>query len=84
MVVEELPGFIPFTDLMADAAARAERLRLLDTFAAHALTGQLASMNPGFIRKDECPELAAVSYNIAEAMLAEREKRLNPLMEVSR
>jgi hypothetical protein len=67
-------------DLM-DHDELVKRQRLLDMFAAHALTGLIAGVvgtSGGYLNERQ----ASAAYDLAEAMLDEREKRLNPLVEV--
>lgn len=63
----------------ADDFDMAEGMSLRDWFAGKALQGELSCPMPAW-RKDIPPEnLAEYCYKLADAMLAEREKRARPM-----
>lgn len=70
---EELHDFISYED---DGLAK-EKQSLLDDFAKAAMQGELAAQAEGYSSWiDDFEGLAEMSYDIAEAMMQERERRM--------
>lgn len=63
---------LTFSEFEREAREGAERQRLLDMFAAHALIG-IETCGQTFDDADK----AIAAYGIAEAMMEERDKRMN-------
>lgn len=54
-------------------------ITMLDFFAAKAMQGYLASMNPGPINKGYEEDIAETSYRVSAAMLRAREEAIKSL-----
>lgn len=64
---------VPLGPLVSDKTANSQ----LDSFAAHALNGLLAGMLSVPNTSLDTSEIARIAYNYAEAMLRERQRRLD-------